>query len=81
MHLRDSLVTCMFLSFLQIKIMGSYGAKAQSDLPVIVNLAASGKLDLTSSVTQKYSLKDAGYAYNLLHDGKISGRAIIDMEL
>ena len=65
----------------QIKLMGSYGAKAQSDLPVIINLVASGKLDLTSSVTQKYKLMDAGYAYNLLHDGQVSGRAVIDMEL
>lgn len=66
---------------LQIKIIGSYGAKAQADLPTIIKLAAANKVDVASSVTESYSLHDAGLAFNKLHEGHISGRCIIDMDL
>ncbi|CAI5503340.1 unnamed protein product [Closterium sp. Naga37s-1] len=64
------LPTCMLPSTplfpsLQIKIIGSYGAKARSDLPAVVALAAAGRVDVVSS----------------LEKGNVLGRAIVDMTL
>ncbi|CAI7878299.1 unnamed protein product [Closterium sp. NIES-53] len=64
-----------------IKIIGSYGAKARSDLPVVVALAAAGRVDVVSSVTERYSLEDADIAYCKLEKGNVLGRAIVDMSL
>eukprot|EP00475_Leptophrys_vorax_P041487 TRINITY_DN78237_c0_g1_i1.p1 TRINITY_DN78237_c0_g1~~TRINITY_DN78237_c0_g1_i1.p1 ORF type:complete len:176 (-),score=9.52 TRINITY_DN78237_c0_g1_i1:145-639(-) len=63
-----------------IKIIGSYGAKARADLPTVVSLAAAGLVDVASFVTQRFALEEAGKAYELLHEGKIVGRGIVDME-
>ncbi|CAI5530305.1 unnamed protein product, partial [Closterium sp. Naga37s-1] len=80
------LPTCMIPSTplfpsLQIKIIGSYGAKARSDLPAVVALAAAGRVDVVSSVTERYRLEDADSAYCKLEKGNVLGRAIVDMTL
>ncbi|CAI5980868.1 unnamed protein product [Closterium sp. NIES-65] len=64
-----------------IKIIGSYGAKARSDLPAVVALAAAGRVDVVSSVTERYRLDDADSAYCKLEKGNVLGRAIVDMTL
>ncbi|CAI5481206.1 unnamed protein product [Closterium sp. Yama58-4] len=64
-----------------IKIIGSYGAKARSDLPAVVALAAAGRVDVVSSVTERYCLEDADSAYCKLEKGNVLGRAIVDMTL
>ncbi|GJP40195.1 hypothetical protein CLOM_g24472 [Closterium sp. NIES-68] len=64
-----------------IKIIGSYGAKAQSDLPAVVALAAAGRVDVASCVSERYSLEDADTAYSKLEAGHVLGRAIVDMTL
>eukprot|EP00897_Mesotaenium_endlicherianum_P007950 jgi/Mesen1/7183/ME000037S06547 len=64
-----------------IKIVGSYGAKARQDLPAIVALAENRQIDVTSAVSQRHKLESAGDTYGALDRGAIVGRAIVDMEL
>ena len=61
-------------------IMGSFGARTRRDLPLVVDMAASGAYDVERAVTRRYSLADAGEAYSALDRGEISGRAIIVMD-
>lgn len=62
-------------------ILGSYGARTRQDLPTVVKMAAEGKIDYRHIVTRKFSLAEAGAGYNLLAQGKIQGRAVVDMSL
>jgi len=64
----------------QIKIIGSFGAKARTDLPAILRLVQKGAIDVSGTVTKTYTLAEAGQAYKDLDAGKITGRAIIQME-
>ena len=63
----------------QIKVIGSYGARARQDLPKLVKLAESGIFNLTSAVSRKYTFEEAGKAYQELDQGKIVSRAIVEM--
>jgi succinate semialdehyde reductase (NADPH) len=62
-------------------VSGSFGARARQDTPAIIDLVRRGAIDVASPVTRRYSLTDAGVAYADLLKGKITGRAIIDMNL
>lgn len=63
----------------QIKIVGSYGARARQDLANIVGLAELGFLKIESAVTQKRKLEEADQVYSELDKGEVTGRAIIEM--
>ncbi|KAL8166676.1 hypothetical protein V2J09_008175 [Rumex salicifolius] len=63
----------------QVKIIGSYGARARQDLPKIVKLAESGMFDLSAAVSRKYDFEEADKAYEDLNQGKIIGRAVVDI--
>jgi Zn-dependent alcohol dehydrogenase len=65
----------------QIKIIGSYGARARTDLPAILRLVQRGFIDVSSPITARYSLADSAQAYKDLNAHKITGRAIIDMQM
>jgi len=65
----------------QIQIVGSYGAKARRDVPEILKLIERGQVKLEGVVSKRFKLEDAEQAYKELEQGKIVGRAIIDMEL
>lgn len=65
----------------QIRIIGSYGAKARTDMPAILTMLQRGQIDVSRAVTRRFSLADAGEAYRLLDAGQIVGRAVIDMEM
>jgi len=65
----------------QIKILGSYGAKARQDVPAILRLVEKGFVDVSSPITRRYSLDKAGDAYADLNKGLITGRAVIDFAL
>lgn len=64
-----------------IKIVGSYGAKARQDLPALIRLAEMGLLDIASAVSQHHPLESTADTYKALDRGEIVGRAIVDMEL
>ncbi|XCB29319.1 zinc-binding dehydrogenase [Arcanobacterium hippocoleae] len=62
-------------------ILGSYGARTRQDLPAVIRMATEGKIDYRHIVTRKFSLEEAGIGYSLLAEGKIQGRAVVDMSL
>ena len=63
----------------QIKIVGSYGARARQDLPQVVKLAENGIFDLENAVSRKCKLEEAGSVYEDLDKGKILGRAVVEI--
>jgi len=65
----------------QIKIMGSFGARARTDMPEILKFVSRGMIDVASPITAKYSLADSAQAYKDLAENKIVGRAVVDMKL
>ncbi|OLP85036.1 Succinate-semialdehyde dehydrogenase (acetylating) [Symbiodinium microadriaticum] len=63
----------------RISLVGSYGARASKDMPELLEIAAKGGVNLKSAVTRRFSLDQASEAYKLLNDGKIAGRALIEV--
>eukprot|EP00811_Abedinium_folium_P001872 NODE_11715_length_1269_cov_3.704028.p1 GENE.NODE_11715_length_1269_cov_3.704028~~NODE_11715_length_1269_cov_3.704028.p1 ORF type:complete len:397 (+),score=121.78 NODE_11715_length_1269_cov_3.704028:81-1193(+) len=63
----------------RITLAGSYGARASADTPELVRLAEERKLDIYSPISRRFTLEEAGEAYSLLNQGKVLGRAIVDM--
>lgn len=63
----------------QIKVIGSYGARARHDLPMLVKLAERGAFSLNSAISKTYKFEEAGKAYQDLNDGSIVGRAVIEI--
>lgn len=62
----------------KITIVGSYGAKARTDTPEVIDLIERGALSL-GSITKVYSLDQAANAYDDLKNGRITGKAIIKL--
>lgn len=62
-------------------IIGSYGARTRQDLPAVIQMASQGKIDYRNIVSQTFALEEANTGYTLLAQGKIRGRAVIDMSL
>ncbi|KAF6139360.1 hypothetical protein GIB67_026202 [Kingdonia uniflora] len=63
----------------QIKIIGSYGARARQDLPQLVKLAETGIFNLSAAVSRKCTFEEAGKAYEDLEKGNIVGRAVVEI--
>eukprot|EP00440_Ansanella_granifera_P022168 gb/GFBE01024082.1/.p1 GENE.gb/GFBE01024082.1/~~gb/GFBE01024082.1/.p1 ORF type:complete len:407 (+),score=82.92 gb/GFBE01024082.1/:1-1221(+) len=63
----------------RISLVGSYGARASKDMPELLDIAAAGGVNLKSAVTRRFSLNQASEAYSLLNEGKVTGRAVIEM--
>ncbi|KAL0927785.1 hypothetical protein M5K25_001995 [Dendrobium thyrsiflorum] len=63
----------------QIKIIGSYGARARQDLPQVVKLAETGIFSLQNTVSRKCRFEEANQVYKDLDNGKIVGRAVIEI--
>lgn len=62
-------------------IIGSYGARTRRDLPEVVRMAAAGVIDYQHIVSRRYGLDEVAAGYQQLHDGQITGRAVVDMSL
>ncbi len=60
-----------------IRISGSYGCRVRTDMPELIALAASGKVDVARLVTRRFRLAEAAAAYDALDTGRIAGRAIV----
>ncbi len=60
-------------------ITGSHGGETipQEDIPRYLKLIDAGKLDLTSLVTEEYSLDDINIAIHRMRSGELAGRCII----
>lgn len=60
-----------------IRIAGSFGARTRSDMPVLLELVASGRLSLEGMITRKVGLAEADQVYRDLAAGKVTGRALV----
>lgn len=63
------------------RIIGTWGGESQPDrdIPLYVNLHLTGKLKLDRLINRTYSLTEINQALADLEMGKITGRAVIDM--
>lgn len=60
-------------------IMGSFGGRTRVDLPAVVDLAASGKINIGQAVSREYTLDQVNDAFAALGRGEIKGRAVITL--
>ena len=63
----------------KLSILGSYGARARTDMPQLINLVRQGVVSPKDVITRRYSLDEAPEAYTALSRGEIVGRAVIDI--
>jgi len=63
----------------KIQILGSYGARAGSDMATLLEFTERGIYDPSSVVTNRYDLDGVNAAYEDLEAGRIVGRGIIVM--
>jgi len=63
----------------RISLNGSYGARAPTDTPKLLELAEAGGVDIVTPITRRFSLEDAAEAYKLLKNREIIGRAIVEV--
>jgi S-(hydroxymethyl)glutathione dehydrogenase/alcohol dehydrogenase len=61
----------------KIQILGSYGARASSDMETLIGLMNRGLFDPAKVVTNRYNLADVNTAYADLEAGKIVGRGLV----
>ena len=62
-----------------LRIVGSYGARVRTDMPVLLGLIESGVLNPAGSVTRRFPLAEAAAAYEALDRREVVGRAIVTM--
>ncbi|XP_020227487.1 uncharacterized protein LOC109808766 [Cajanus cajan] len=63
----------------KIQVIGSYGGRARQDLPKLIRLAETGIFNLNHAVSRRYTFEEAGKAFQDLNEGKIVGRAVIEI--
>jgi len=63
----------------KLQILGSYGAKARTDMPALLRMVAAGIVHPEHVITRKYRLDEADAAYQALARGEIVGRAVVQM--
>lgn len=62
-----------------LRIMGSFGGRTRTDLPAVIELAASGAFSVSDTVTRSYPIGQVSDAFTALSRGEIQGRAVITM--
>jgi Zinc-binding dehydrogenase/Glutamine amidotransferase domain len=61
----------------QIRLVGSYGGRPRSDMPLLLRMAASGQLDLGATITSARPLSDIEAVYRCLNAGDVVGRIVM----
>jgi S-(hydroxymethyl)glutathione dehydrogenase/alcohol dehydrogenase len=62
-----------------LRIVGSYGGRPRTDMPILLGLVEQGVLRPGSAVTRRFALEDVAEAYDALNRGAIVGRAVVTM--
>jgi S-(hydroxymethyl)glutathione dehydrogenase/alcohol dehydrogenase len=60
-----------------IRLCGSYGCRVRSDMPEVIRLADNGKVNVSGTISRRFSLENVNEALQTLDRGEIIGRAII----
>jgi succinate semialdehyde reductase (NADPH) len=63
----------------KIQICGSFGGRPRQDLAHLGRLVADGLLHPGALITRRFPLAETDLAYRLLNEGKIVGRALIEL--
>lgn len=63
----------------KLQVLGSYGAKARTDMPALLRMVAAETVRPQEVITRRYPLARADEAYRALARGEIVGRAIIEI--
>ncbi|WP_405750692.1 zinc-binding dehydrogenase [Streptomyces sp. NBC_01411] len=64
----------------KIQVCGSFGGRPRQDLAHLGRLVADGRLDPGALISRRFPLDQADQAYRLLSEGKIVGRALIEID-
>jgi len=62
----------------KLQIRGSFGARASRDMPAILGLVERGAVDVSRTITRRYTLDRVNDAYAALAAGEIVGRAVVE---
>lgn len=62
----------------KLQVCGSFGGRPRSDLAHLGQLVVDGRLDPGALISRRFPLTEVDQAYQLLADGQIVGRAIIE---
>lgn len=65
----------------KIQILGAFGARARQDMPAVLRMVEKGQIDVSGTISKRFSFNDSAEAFKQLAKGQIIGRAVIDMEL
>lgn len=63
----------------KIQVLGSYGARARTDMPLTIDLAARGLIDVAGLITDRFTLDQASAAYTALDERRIVGRGVVEL--
>lgn len=63
----------------KIRILGSFGARASTAMPAVLELAGQGVLNLEALITDRFSFAEVDAAYQRLNAGEIRGRGLIEI--
>ena len=63
----------------KIRILGSYGARARTDMPLALDLVARGLVQVGDLITDRFPLEETARAYEALDNRRVVGRALIEM--
>jgi S-(hydroxymethyl)glutathione dehydrogenase/alcohol dehydrogenase len=63
----------------KLQLLGSFGGRPRSDLAILMDMAADGRLELDGAISRRFPLEEAGVAYCMLERGEITGRAIVEV--
>jgi succinate semialdehyde reductase (NADPH) len=61
----------------KISILGSFGGHARTDMPILLSLAAQGRIDPGRFISRRYPISEANTAFDALARGEVIGRSII----
>jgi len=64
----------------KIQVCGSFGGRPRTDLVHLARLVADGALNPGALISRRFPLEEAQDAYRLLAEGKIVGRALIELQ-
>ncbi|SEP73231.1 S-(hydroxymethyl)glutathione dehydrogenase / alcohol dehydrogenase [Microlunatus flavus] len=64
----------------KIQVCGSFGGRPRTDLAHLGRLVADGRLDPGALISRRFALGEADEAYRLLAEGRIVGRALVEMD-
>jgi len=63
----------------QLRLIGSYGARTRTDMPRLLELAASGRVRVADAISRRVTLDEAAETFAALDRGEVVGRAVVTM--